>query len=293
MAVFSAGIVIKYVGYPRLIIAMLASLGAAAALPAAPPVSVGDSFFAAGAVSPMGHENFGMYYLGSDGSCTRLSSTSIIEPGFPGGPNSNPSVSGTYTYVLTPGAASGATLTFNLGTTTVVYTLYFIGDTNGSDVESDAPASNGTFDFYLPAANPFLANVSNRVTLHPGDTAITGFVITGGAGHLVLIRAVGPTLAQFGVSPVSANPVFGLYKGTGTDLIASGQAWGSVTGYDVPALNQIFGVVGAFSLEAGSNDQVYFGMLAPGAYTIQTSDSTVPAGGASVLTEVYILPYLD
>jgi hypothetical protein len=260
---------------------------------ATPPVNVGDSFLAAYAVTPMGHEYFYMYYLGADGTCTQLSATPISTANAPVAPETNPSLSGTYTYAPVSGNPKEATLTFNFGGTPVVYTLSFVTDTTGGAIASSFLQSNVAFYFYLPIANTFLANVSNRVTLHPGDTAITGFVITGGNNHLVLIRAVGPTLAQFGVNPVSSNPTFNFYMGTGSDLIAPGQPWGSFTGYDAPALNQIFRIAGAFALQAGSSDQAYFGPLNVGAYTVQTSDATVPSGGASVLTEVYILPYSD
>jgi len=56
-------------------------------------------------------------------------------------------------------------------------------------------------------------------------------------------------------------------------------------------MNWIFSIAGAFPLNANSNDQVFFGMLPPGAYTVQVSDTTVGAGGGTALIEVYILPY--
>ena len=147
------------------------------------------------------------------------------------------------------------------------------------------------FRSFLRRKNTFLTNVSNRVTLRPNDTAISGFVIEGNTQRLVLVRTVGPTLAEFGVSPVSAHPNLKLFSGIEANLIASGQPWGSGTTYDAQAMGWIFGIAGAFQLKTGSNDVVYFGVLDPGAYTAEAFDPTVGVEGGSALTEVYILPY--
>jgi hypothetical protein len=252
--------------------------------PALPPASIGDSFVSL-------HWNFldngsaELFYLGSDGTCEQLSDAVTDGLGLP--PTYEPSQTGTYTYIPTAGNPDQAILTITTAAGDSQFILEFTGDSYGFFL---APGVSG-FSFLLAAQNAFLTNVSNRVTLRPSDTAITGFVIEGTGSRLVLIRTVGPTLAQFGVKPISANPALGLYSGTGTDLIASGQDWGSVTGYDAQAMGWIFGIAGAFPLLSGSNDVAYFGILNPGIYTVQSSDATTPTTGASALTEVYILPY--
>ena len=119
--------------------------------------------------------------------------------------------------------------------------------------------------------------------------------IQGGGTRLVLVRVVGPSLAQFGVSPLSGSPQLGVFQGTGTLQIATGQKWDSgsmnTQGYDAEAMSWIFSMVGAFPLVSGSNDVAFFGVMSPGVYTAQASDSKVTAAGGSALTEVYILPY--
>ena len=157
---------------------------------------------------------------------------------------------------------------------TTAYVLEFTGDTYGS-VTVDLGFSD--FSFLLASQNTFLTNVSNRIRLRPTDTAITGFVIEGAASRLVLIRTIGPTLAEFGINPFAAMPNLYLFSGTGTDQIASGQPWGAVTGYDAQAMSWIFALTGAFPLEAGSNDEVWFGILGPGTYAAQVSDTTTAA----------------
>jgi hypothetical protein len=145
------------------------------------------------------------------------------------------------------------------------------------------------FSILQPADNSFLTNLSNRVTLRPADTAITGFVIGGTESRYVLVRAIGPGLAQFGVGPVSARPSLSIFAGASPE--ASGQPWGAFSGYDSQAMGWIFQLAGAFPLQAGSNDAVFFGLLGPGAYTAQVQDSTSGAAGAAALVEVYILPF--
>ena len=140
-------------------------------------------------------------------------------------------------------------------------------------------------------------------------------MIEGSSPRLVLIRAGGPYLANFGVSPVSSNPKLELFSSSGAPL-AAGQDWSLVTyssiepnlpagpngalppvfyfsptQFDAQAMNWIFNIAGAFPLNANSNDQVFFGELPPGAYTVQVSDTTVGAGRGTALIEVYILPY--
>lgn len=252
---------------------------------ATPPTQVGDSFlFLTG--------NFGesaeVIYLARDGTCELLSA-----PTWGGGD----ARSGTYTYSVTPGNPYTGSITLNVPNLPVItYPLEFVTDTGGGGVEG--------FGFYLADSNSFLSNVSNRVVLRPAESAITGFVIGGNSLRLVLIRAVGPTLANFDVSPVSTNPTFQVVPNSGMIIGGAGQTWSLVTylpdspltglpvfQYDSQAMSWIFKLAGAFPLNANSNDQVYFGVLGPGAYTVIANDSTVGASGGSALIEVYILPY--
>jgi len=262
------------------------TLGVVAAASANPPTQVGDSFFITSMVGPFGISNNNLLYLAPDGTCKQL----YFKATFDENVSYLPSQSGTYTYIQTQDNPYEATLTSYFSGGPTYYVLEFAGDSSGlATVNSFIGQSR--FALLLASKNSFLTNVSNRVTLRPTDTAITGFVIEGAAPQFVLIRTVGPTLAQFGVSPVSGNPRLNLFSGIGTDQIASGQPWGSVTGYDAQAMSWIFTIAGAFQLQTGSNDVVYIGLLPPGTYTAQAFDATTGATGASALTEVYILPY--
>ena len=223
-----------------------------------------------------------LYYLGADGSYIDLSSAAYDAAGLP--PKYLPSQEGTFTYVVTPGNPNEATVTLSRGGN---YILEFTSSLSG--YLSVGSVSN--FSLFQASENSFLANVSNRVVLHPAETAVTGFVIQGGASRLVLVRTVGPTLARFGVAPLSANPEMNLFSGIGTDQIGSGEVWGSATKFDSQAMSWIFAKAGAFPLMQGSKDTAYFGLLKPGTYTAQAFDTNVGTGGGSALVEVYILPY--
>jgi hypothetical protein len=58
-----------------------------------------------------------------------------------------------------------------------------------------------------------------------GNSVLIGGFIIGGTGNkIVLLRALGPTLTQFGVSGVLADPTLELRDGTGA-LVTSNDNW--------------------------------------------------------------------
>jgi hypothetical protein len=72
----------------------------------------------------------------------------------------------------------------------------------------------------IPAAQAL--NLSTRMRVQPGDNVgIGGFIITGSAPKHVLLRAIGPSLAQSGVPNVLADPVLELYGPGGFATITS------------------------------------------------------------------------
>ena len=70
----------------------------------------------------------------------------------------------------------------------------------------------------MPAAQA--VNFSTRMRVQTGDNVgIGGFIVTGGSPIHVLIRAIGPSLAQFGVPNVLADPVLELHGPAGFTTI--------------------------------------------------------------------------
>jgi hypothetical protein len=125
-----------------------------------------------------------------------------------------------------------------------------------------------------------LVNISTRAMVGTGSNIlIPGFVVSGNGQEVLLIRAVGPGLAGFGVTGVLTQPSLALYNSSGS-LIAANNGWGS-SAQIVSAAR----AVGAFDLPAGSSDCALLISLAPGAYTVQVSSVGGTTGVA--LAEIY------
>ncbi|MEO6243849.1 MAG: alkaline phosphatase D family protein [Opitutaceae bacterium] len=128
-------------------------------------------------------------------------------------------------------------------------------------------------------------NISTRARITgPGDVLIVGFVIGGTTVRNVLVRAIGPSLAAFGVSDPLARPALAIFRGS--NVIASNDDWNT---NDTVRLNSAFDRVGAFRLSAtGARDAALLAGLSPGPYTVQVTGATGTAG--TVLVEAYEVP---
>lgn len=130
----------------------------------------------------------------------------------------------------------------------------------------------------MSAQEPRVANLSTRA--HAGvaaDTLTSGFVISPGASKAVLIRAIGPSLAPFGLSGLLADPILTIFNASGV-AVAANDNWLSPDAATMTA-------VGAFPLSAGSRDAALVATLAPGNYTAQVSGNGATTGLA--LLEIY------
>jgi hypothetical protein len=133
-----------------------------------------------------------------------------------------------------------------------------------------------------------LVNISERAFVGSGaNLSIGGFVIAGSQPSQVLIRAIGPSLASFGLSGALGQPVLAVYDASGT-LIAVNTGWSSGGSDAAVAINKAALNVGAFLLQPGSNDCAVLLTLPPGAYTAQVSGANGSTGLA--LAEVYQVP---
>jgi hypothetical protein len=131
-------------------------------------------------------------------------------------------------------------------------------------------------------ATPRLVNISARTQVGTGgDILIVGFNVGGTGTRRLLIRAVGPTLAAFGVTGTLADPKLDVFSGT--TVVAANDNWDAAV---TPAALQT--AVGAFALTANSRDAVVVANLAPGSYTAQVSGVNATTGVA--LVELYELP---
>ncbi|MDB6116014.1 MAG: Ig family protein, partial [Lacunisphaera sp.] len=132
---------------------------------------------------------------------------------------------------------------------------------------------------------PFLANLSGRAYVGPGDdTAIAGLAVkiyAGALGLPTLLRGAGPALQDYGVVGYLPNPVINLYNST-NQLIGNNDNWGGAA-----ALKTAADASGAFPFLAHSNDAASLNVFGTSNTTIQLSDQS---GGPGVgLLEIYRL----
>ena len=70
-----------------------------------------------------------------------------------------------------------------------------------------------------------MLNISTRMRVQTGDNVlIGGFIITGNDAKKVILRAIGPSLTQFGVVDALADPVLELHGSDGS-VITSNDNW--------------------------------------------------------------------
>jgi hypothetical protein len=129
---------------------------------------------------------------------------------------------------------------------------------------------------------PRLVNVSARNQVGTGDAIlIFGFFVDGSGTKNLLIRAVGPRLADLGVSGVLSDPKLDVFRSGTAAAVASNDNWD-------PSLAPTFSAVGAFGLTVGSKDAALVTSLAPGSYTVQVAGVNGATGEA--LVEIYEVP---
>lgn len=137
---------------------------------------------------------------------------------------------------------------------------------------------------------PRLINLSTRARVETGEGAlIAGFVVDAGAPKRILVRAIGPGLAAFGVPGALDDPVLTV-KGTTSSGIA---ATSTNDDWSTPDTNGLIAAeiaaaavtVGAFPLSPSSRDACLLLTLAPGNYTAQVTGKNSATGIA--LVEVY------
>src|SRR5207248_9495675 len=95
-----------------------------------------------------------------------------------------------------------------------------------SDAQHSATQGVALFEVYdLRASGSRLGNVSTRGQVGTGDNILIGGVIVGGSTPKpVVVRALGPTLTQFGVTGVLADPFLQLRDANG-NLVEANNDW--------------------------------------------------------------------
>ena len=185
-------------------------------------------------------------------------------------------------FALIPNSNSRDAAVYNAATPTGQYTVQVsgVGGSTGTVIAElyDATAA-GTFN----ANTPKLIDVSVLKKLAAGSTISAGFIIGGTTAKTVLVRAIGPGLAQLGVGGFMTDPRVTLFNDSSVK-IAENDNWGG----DVQ-LSAAMESVGAFALaDVASKDAVLLLTLPPGNYSAVAEGANNTAG--SVIVEVYEVP---
>jgi hypothetical protein len=146
---------------------------------------------------------------------------------------------------------------------------------------ADATVGNGLVDFYDldSSLDSRLPNISSRGSVQTGDgVMIVGFIVGGAEDGVVLARAIGPSLTQFGVAGALADPTLELHDASGA-VIASNDDWkdsqeAAITATGIPPNND--------------KESAILATLAPGNYTAIVRGALNTTGVA--LVEAYQLP---
>jgi hypothetical protein len=139
------------------------------------------------------------------------------------------------------------------------------------------------YDADSSASTVRLGNVSTLGFVGTAENALTpGFVISGTAPKRLLIRAVGPGLATFGLGSLLADPEFSVFPASSSVAVATSNDWGGNA-----ELRAAFTGAGAFALADTSRDAAVLVTLPPGGYTVVTSGVGNTTGTA--LVEIYDL----
>ncbi len=139
------------------------------------------------------------------------------------------------------------------------------------------------YDSARPAdADSRFLNLSTRGFVASAEPLIAGITIPAGETRSVLLRAIGPGLARFGITNTLARPTLSLFRGA--TVVATAPAVADDPSAAV--LHTAAAQVGAFV--ATPQDAALVATLAPGAWTLVVGTADATPGTA--LVEAYVLP---
>jgi hypothetical protein len=138
-----------------------------------------------------------------------------------------------------------------------------------------------------PAPNSLLGNISTRSFVRTGDNVMIGGVIVQGTQpRRVIIRAIGPELAQYGVPNPLADPTLELHDSTGA-LIASNNDWQHTIIGGIITSDQVGAIRASGHAPGDPRESAIIATLPPGNYTAIVRGINNTTGVA--LVEVYDL----
>ena len=155
---------------------------------------------------------------------------------------------------------------------------YYSSQPNGNSGNWQTRVGSFKFASCAAAATSHLINFSTRGQVQTGNNVmIGGFIIQGSTPKKVLIRAVGPTLANYGVAGVLADPMLELHRSSDGAIIASNDDWGSAS--------NAAEITATTLAPVNSKESAILIALDPGAYTAIVTGKN--AGTGVGIVEVY------
>ena len=110
----------------------------------------------------------------------------------------------------------------------------------------------------IEPATSVSSNISTRLRVRSGENVlIAGFIVTGTAEKKVIIRAIGPSLARFGIAEPLGDPTLELYDQKGS-LVAANDNWRD---------NNETEIKGTGIAPSDDHESALLAVLQPGAYT--------------------------
>jgi len=161
------------------------------------------------------------------------------------------------------------------------YTAVLAGKDNGTGV--------GLMEIYdaSPASASQLGNISTRgLVLTGSNVMIGGFIVQGTEPKRVIIRAIGPELAQYGVPDALADPTLELHNRAGA-LIASNDNWRTTIIGGIITSDQVLDILRSGYAPGDGRESAIIADLPPGNYTAIVRGVNDSTGVA--LAEVYDL----
>jgi hypothetical protein len=169
-----------------------------------------------------------------------------------------------------------------------------IADLQPGNYTAIVPGVNNTIGVALvevydlsPGASSSLGNISTRSFVQTGEhVMIGGFIVQGTGPKRVIIRAIGPELAQYGITDALANPRLELHNGSGA-LIASNDDWQTTILGGIISSNQVSDIQNSGHAPTAASESAIIADLQPGSYTAIVPGVNNTIGVA--LVEVYDL----
>jgi hypothetical protein len=149
---------------------------------------------------------------------------------------------------------------------------------DGEDNQSELASGTGPNNPASVTRTGKELDISTRLLVESGQhVGIAGFIITGNTAKKIIVRALGPTLAQFGVPDVLQDPALDLYDSS-NNLIASNDNWKSSQQAEIQASGYA---------PVDNHEAAIVQTLAPGNYTAVVRGVNATVGAA--LLEVHDL----